>query len=266
LSAPRSVAAQQRIARRMQNPVIERRRCLSRAVLSVETCVPRWSTRQNVQPQMDADERRFGQGFTQGQPSMELSTDCRPQSSPLDSAIICVHLRLSAVLNQPRGNAQGDHGVIEVHGRRIECGQKKPRRNAVANSSFELLGNRWNPIRCFRLPVKACRPPRKSRLRNTQLTVQGLSFWSRAWQGKLLPHWQRTVRRFGRERGGLSQRFPESQGQRPEFRRWDDDSVLFGRNILFGWHDPCSVGSAVAARRGAGLSSGNFPAAMGMIT
>ena len=35
---------------------------------------------------------------------------------------------------------------------------KKPHRNAVCNSSYERLRNRWNPIDCFRLPVKACRP------------------------------------------------------------------------------------------------------------
>ncbi len=39
---------------------------------------------------------------------------------------------------------------------------KKPHRNAVCNSSSELVRNRWNPIGRFRLPVKACRPRAKS--------------------------------------------------------------------------------------------------------
>jgi len=42
-----------------------------------------------------------------------------------------------------------------------EVENKKPHRNAVYNSSFELLRNRWNPIDYFRLPVKACRPEPK---------------------------------------------------------------------------------------------------------
>ena len=40
------------------------------------------------------EEVRFMGSFTQWRPSMELSTGCRKRRRPIDSAIICVHLRL----------------------------------------------------------------------------------------------------------------------------------------------------------------------------
>lgn len=43
---------------------------------------------------------------------------------------------------------------------RVKRGEKrKPHRNAVSYSSFELGRNRWNSIGGFRLPTKACRLP-----------------------------------------------------------------------------------------------------------
>src|SRR5713226_5948810 len=47
---------------------------------------------------------------------------------------------------------------------------------AVCNSSFELLRNKWDPLDCFRLPVKACRPQPQLRPLDLFTTVQGHSF------------------------------------------------------------------------------------------
>ncbi len=51
---------------------------------------------------------------------------------------------------------------------------------AVCNSSFELIRNRWDPLNCFRLPVKACRPQPQLSPSTFLTTVQGHSFLSRA--------------------------------------------------------------------------------------
>ena len=74
---------------------------------------------------------------------------------------------------------------VSVRGQRKR--KKKTPPIAVCNSSFELFRNRWSPVADFRLPVKACRLRARTDSHSSQTTVQGHSFLSRAWQGKLFP-------------------------------------------------------------------------------
>ena len=61
--------------------------------------------------------------------------------------------------------------------------KKNPTVMPCVTVPLNMTRNRWNPFDGIRRPMKACRQPAKARFRSFELTVQGLCFFTRTWQG-----------------------------------------------------------------------------------